>query len=454
MKRKSALATWIQHITHLSIAQLWGLTLLAGIFIFLNTHPIRPHDFWWHVRAGQEIVTTGHIPVYDTYSSTVRGTPYNYTVYWLAEVVMYHVYTLGGPALSVFLHSVLITAGYALLLWQCRLQSGYWRIGALCVFVAAALGINSWNVRPQTITFLLGPVYLCTMALYTRRPRPALLAVFPLGMLVWVNSHGSFPLGILLVGIWLVDGWTMRRKTPRPLWPDALVALVSTALASLLNPQGVGMVRYLVGMGQNPAVQKLVPEWAAPTFHGVDGATFYVVLALGGLLLFFSRRNLRLSHVLTLAAFGALSLRTSRGIPWFGITLAPIVADLLPPPAGKKRIAPGRKPANDDQPAHQSDLPGAVSRVCGGDLAVVQILSCTAGEKSGADLRRDAHPGHGIFVGIRLSYAHLQRSGLWQLPDLGSTTGLPGLRGPTYRSLSAGSVAGLHPHLCRRAGLG
>ena len=39
----------------LRIEHLWALIVLAGIFIFVNTHPIRPHDFWWHIAIGKEI---------------------------------------------------------------------------------------------------------------------------------------------------------------------------------------------------------------------------------------------------------------------------------------------------------------------------------------------------------------------------------------------------------------
>jgi hypothetical protein len=35
---------------------LWCLTVIVGIFIFINTHPIRPHDFWWHITVGKEIL--------------------------------------------------------------------------------------------------------------------------------------------------------------------------------------------------------------------------------------------------------------------------------------------------------------------------------------------------------------------------------------------------------------
>ena len=135
---------------HLSIEHIWGLTALVGIFIFINTHPIRPHDFWWHITIGREILTTGQIPAVDIYSYTANGQAYpSYQMFWLMEIMLYKIYQLGGPALVVFIHSVLITSAYVVIFWICKLTSKSWRIAAFGVLFAAALGLNDWNVRPQ-----------------------------------------------------------------------------------------------------------------------------------------------------------------------------------------------------------------------------------------------------------------------------------------------------------------
>ncbi|MFN2213222.1 MAG: hypothetical protein ACK2UE_09125, partial [Anaerolineales bacterium] len=91
---------------NLRIEHLWGLIVLAGIFIFINTHPIRPYDFWWHITIGREILATGHIPTVDIYSYTAAGQPYpSYQMFWLMEILLYSVYRLGGAALVVFMQS-------------------------------------------------------------------------------------------------------------------------------------------------------------------------------------------------------------------------------------------------------------------------------------------------------------------------------------------------------------
>ena len=329
------------------MAHLWPLTVLLGIFAFLNTHPIRPHDFWWHMAVGREIFATGRIPTVDTFSFTAAGAPYpSYAAFWLPEVVLYGLYTLGGPALVVFVHSLTVTAAYGLTLALAWRISGSPRIAAAATLFAAALGINDWNVRPQAFTFFLAPLFLWAVhkirrsagfSLQTciRGPNLRWLAVFPLGMALWVNCHGSFPLGLLIVGLWVADevwgavrGGAGGRSCARPLprITAAASALALAAAATLLNPRGPGAFSYLAGMSVHPVIQGMVPEWAPPTFSTLTGALFLTGLLLTAALLALSPRRPEPLELLLFLAFGALGLRTTRGAIWFGLALTPVWA--------------------------------------------------------------------------------------------------------------------------------
>jgi hypothetical protein len=121
---------------NLRIEHLWGLAALAGIFIFVSTHPIRPHDFWWHITIGREILTTGSIPAADIYSYTSYGQPYpSYNMFWLIEILLYAIYKLGGVELVILLHSLMITSAYGIVFWICKQASNSWRIAAFSVLL-------------------------------------------------------------------------------------------------------------------------------------------------------------------------------------------------------------------------------------------------------------------------------------------------------------------------------
>ncbi|MEA3397914.1 MAG: hypothetical protein U9R05_10670, partial [Chloroflexota bacterium] len=322
----------------LSIEHLWCLIVMVGIFIFLNTHPIRPHDSWWHIAVGREIVATGQIPTVDTFSFTMSGTPYpSYQAFWLMEVALYGVYSLGGPALIVFVHSLVITSAYALLLWLSRRISGSWRSAAFATLFAAALGLNDWNVRPQAIAFPLAALFLLASHAYRRKPQWRWLIVFPLGMMLWVNCHGTFPIGLLLIGLWLADETWNILKTRfaegswpalRPLIAPAAALLTATG-ACLANPRGTGILAYVSAISANPVIQNLATEWAAPSFGSLAGKLFLGGLLLTSAILALSPRRPSAFQLLSFLAFAALGLKTSRGSIWFGIVMAPTLAEHL-----------------------------------------------------------------------------------------------------------------------------
>ena len=342
-------------IQEIGLDKLWALVVLVGVFIFVNTQPIRPHDFWWHIAVGKEIIQSGAIPTHDVYSFTMLGTPYpSFQAFWLADIFLYSVFEAGGPALIVFVQSLVITCSYGLLLILCWRVSKSWRIAALAVLFAAALGINNWNVRPQTISYLLGVIFLVAIYSFREKPKYLLLAVFPLCILVWVNSHGSFVIGLVLIGIWLGDeiwqlGKAWVQKTPIELragfW-GALIALISALLACLVNPRGLEIINYLGTLLGDPVIQNLVPEWAAPRLDDVFGAIFLGTLFLSAIVMVLPDRRPTFFQLMTILVFGILGLRTMRGAVWFGIVMAPVIANHLSHlrlPARKARSAKPRQ---------------------------------------------------------------------------------------------------------------
>ncbi len=334
----------------LQLDHLWMILVFATLVVFNNTHPLRPHDFWWHLRAGQEIVTSGSIPTVDTFSYTMAGTPYdNYAAFWLMEVLYYLIFKLGGPALIILLNTTMITLAYGAVLYLCWAESRSWRLAAGATFFAIALGFDNWNVRPQSVSFLAGSVILTTIYRYRVRPRTWLLALAPFSILVWANAHGSFVIGLIMLAAWAADeAMALFRKKPQGTGRDKarsfLAAVLTLAVSSgvpLLNPRGFGIFGYVVNLSSNPVIKTMVAEWAAPTFADRHGAIFLVCLLLTSTLLAVSPKRPSFFQILTYLGFGMLALKTSRAIVWFGIVMAPIVAAHLRALIGTNQASQG-----------------------------------------------------------------------------------------------------------------
>lgn len=334
---------------------------LAAVLVLLALRPlltpIRPHDFWWHIATGRTIVATGDIPQVDAFSFTRAGEPF-YNQSWLAQLLMYGLHRLGGVELLLIVQALVIILAYGLLLRLCTLRTGRFRLSAGLLLLSLPLSFDNWTIRPQTYTF---PLFVAFLTILTegRLGRRSRLWLLPMLMVLWVNLHGSFVLGLVLIGITLV-GELLAALRRRPLEASAdarcspLAALLSplsaqlalwgalAALATMVNPRGPAVLGYVGSLLGSSAVSSLVTEWAPPTVHEASGAIFFAFVIVLAAVLIYARSRPPLTDMLLVGAFFWLALGAGRSIVWFGFVATPLLAaqaaTLLPP---ARTMAPG-----------------------------------------------------------------------------------------------------------------
>jgi hypothetical protein len=284
-------------------------------------------DFWWHLRTGQLIAETGHVPKIDPFSYTAAGRPW-VAHEWLWELTAFHLYELGGYRLLVLLSALVVTAAYAVLYRLLRRLGTNEIFSALLVLWAVALAVPNFGVRPRELTHLFFGVFL-SLLLGRRSATSRSLWLLPPTMLLWVNLHGAFVVGLAVLGIVFlgeVADWLRGRAAfPR------LLALVSaaTVVAACANPHGPAMLfypfRYFVD-AENPSFQ-IVTEFASPDFHDP-----MLLLLAAGLLCFMllpPQRGFALVDALLIAAFTAQALVSARQVSLCAMILAPQLAERL-----------------------------------------------------------------------------------------------------------------------------
>lgn len=320
-----------------TLPQIWAFASLGGIFIILALFLVRPHDFWWHVRVGQWIVENGRVPNTDLFSFTQTGQPFAYQM-WLMEVVFYLLLRAGGLPLVIFFHALVITAAYGLLFRvNQRAGGGDLRRAAVATMAAAAVGLHNWNVRPQTISFLLFAVTLFLIERHAahlpaggsqRGGGWALWGLPPL-FVFWANAHGGFVFGLALLGTYLLAcllAW-LRRQGRFPIHLLLVTGLSTTA--TLLTPSGLGTVDYILGIFHNPVIRQLTVEWMPPTLQTAGGQLFFGFLVAWIVLLLVSRYRPTPRESVRLLLFGGLALMALRNTSWFGFVAAPTMAASL-----------------------------------------------------------------------------------------------------------------------------
>jgi hypothetical protein len=316
------------------IDQLWALLALTLIGAFIALVPTPPHDFWWHLKAGQLVATQG-IPTTNMFAwSLPADAPYTYAT-WLGEWLFYALYSVGGLQTAILARNLLGLAGFALVAAEARRRSGSWRLAALAALLAAAMTINNLPARTQNWSWVPFGLFALIVGAYTSgRARPRVLLVLPLLMAFWVNAHGAFVLGLALLGI-ATAGETLRailRQPGAPGWARLrwlYLALAATLAATLINPLGLGIFSYVLKLLTDPPSQGLVNEWQPPTTRGLAGFFFFAsILALLAAFAL-ARRRPALTDVLLACAFLWLAWTGQRYVVWYGMLAMPMLAESL-----------------------------------------------------------------------------------------------------------------------------
>jgi hypothetical protein len=187
---------------------------------------------------------------------------------------------------------------------------------------------------------LFGYLYLVVLLIILQRFRQkgtAPLWLIPPLFCLWINTHGSWSLGLVVFGIIAVAGlakgtWGRVEAAPwtPPQWRKLLITGLASVAALFLNPFGSRLALYPFDLAFR---QKLnishVAEWVSVDFHDSRGKL--VLLVLVGLFLSSLLRNRRWTLTeLALLLFGLYSgLTYIRFLFLLAVLAAPIIAKLL-----------------------------------------------------------------------------------------------------------------------------
>src|SRR5271166_6969024 len=132
-------------ILELSRGRTLAAILLFGLLAMTARSATDP-DLWWHLRTGQWIVETGHVPHSDPFSFT-RGGHAWVSHEWLSEVVFYELWKHGGTTALIVFSAIITTAGFMLLYRRCP-GNRLWAAAATVLGALAVASGPSWSPRP------------------------------------------------------------------------------------------------------------------------------------------------------------------------------------------------------------------------------------------------------------------------------------------------------------------
>ena len=308
------------------------LTLVAVLLLSVFSGEIRDTDIWLHLKTGQHTLETHALTVPDPFSYTSgMGAAYageeatryfNLTHEWLAQIVMYLIYSGAGFPGLVLVRAMLLMVFCALVGWMAFRRTHGFYISLAGAFAAAGVALHFQQSRPFLVTFVC---LALTMAILESRRRMWLL---PPVFLIWANCHAGFFMGWLVLGAYCGEA-LIRRLRKTPVWNERQLWLVAGAcfLVSGLNPNGFRVIQILF-FYRSSGIQSDNLEWQRPMFWEPG---MYSFLLFGTLLvLLLARRRTRPVDWLLYLGFAAISLMAVRNTIVIGLIGPVLMAAYVP----------------------------------------------------------------------------------------------------------------------------
>jgi len=292
------------------------LLLILPIAFYLS---ITPHDYWFYVRIGKDILQNGAIPRVDTFSYTYPGRPIFYQP-WLSAVIFWLGYSFGGATLTFLLRGSCIAIAYAVIWALVREAGAGTKIATLLVILLGFSSSMNWSMRPQMFAYPLFAITLWVLWGWNHG-RSGWMWVLPLVTLLWANLHGSFILAFALMGSALVFGAGNRKQLA--IW------LGLSLLGTFINPRGIFVWGFVSDMLNSPSDQLFATEWRPPANAGWQMNIFFGWLLLFIPLVAISPRRLSLLEWVWFLSFGWLALSGLRYVIWFMFIMATLSGALL-----------------------------------------------------------------------------------------------------------------------------
>ncbi len=309
-------------------------SLVAGamFFAFLLAVPaiLADTDTLWQIHTGEWILQHRAIPHVDPFSYTAAGQRW-FAHEWLAETIMALANRAGGSRGVMVLAAAAAGLTLGLLLYHLRRFMAL--PPALVVMLTAIVTCSvSLLARPHLLAWPCLELWSAGLVLARARRSAPSWWLLPV-MILWVNLHGSFIIGLLLPFPFMVEALIEARanwRGPAIAWSQFIGA---AWIVALLNPDTYETLLFpfqLTGMHN----LNWIGEWQPADFSAFNPLEAVIVMLLGmGLLGYLTVPPLRLLMMLGLIHMALQHARHAQLVGLLGaLVLAEAIGRIAPRP--------------------------------------------------------------------------------------------------------------------------
>jgi hypothetical protein len=353
-------------------AATWHLLAVAGALVaaaWLSARPIWHDDNFLHLRTGQLVAASGHVPTTDSFTHTVAGSAWT-SHEWGYGLLLHAVHAAFGFAGLVALMPALIVALLAVVYFELRrfvLPARRALCAPLLLLGVAAAEPSCLVLRAALITSLGMALLLSLLRRLREHGSARHVAGVLLVLLLWANMHAGVAFGLFVLGLHALQAaWDQRASGIASLWRagptrDRALLLLAGAAITLLNPNGVQLWTFPFRVNQlfyGSGVVYSMGQYGPPRLliYPAFWALVCVVLAAclplrRWLQALRSREAPMLAHTLGTLFFLVMAVRSNRFILDFALFALIFVALLWGGRASLVARDPAQQPAQAQTPA-------------------------------------------------------------------------------------------------------
>ena len=284
-------------------------------------------DLSAHIRMGETILSTGHIPAHSLVSYTAAS-DYMVAHGWLSEIVFALLFRAGGLPLLSMITGILVGITHGSIALFLRKRGADPRWAFLAALLSLALGSTHWLTRPHMFSIVGAALTLFLLESERRRRWLYFLPLYAL----WANLHGGWAYGLTMIGAFIAGDLAEAYFSPdeRSEWlrkaRENSFALVVAILATFANPYGIRLHEEVFFAVTSSSLANNIAEYLAPNFQ--DAGQWPFLLAVLGTIALFSlgTRRIQFPWLALILVSLFFALRSFRNIALFGVTAWPLIA--------------------------------------------------------------------------------------------------------------------------------
>ena len=318
-----------------------GLVCVFMIFclltIFTNTD-LGSYDLWLHLKTGEVILQDGAVPHYDIYSFTRQGSKW-VDHGWLFQVAAYSFYNKWQVP-GLFLMKTAVASLTFLILILVAYRRRDYLIYVVPLLLCLLIYQTRFHLRPGMLSALFFSFYILIIGRYLNSKWYPFVLI-PI-QIIWVNMHGFFFLGPLLVALLIITdfvkaklklpwGWSNVNRLSSSSRKKLCVVFLFLIFVNLINPyflEGAlypARILFSLSSGKSDLFFKYITELKPPitnlnifTMPFSARLTCYLALIAMSLISFgLNFKKIDIFHVIIWAFFFAMASVSARNVGYF-----------------------------------------------------------------------------------------------------------------------------------------